>query len=151
MRRTIILLTAIALSISACAGVGTVGNTTTTTNPPGIFGAELHSFNQCDDLLDYYISQALPLIGPYGLPGYGPYGPVFLEEDSARLGAVAPTASQASGSVDYSGTNVQVAGVDEADIVKTDGRRIFALVNGTLQIAIPTSDGVTIAGSLELR
>ena len=29
--------------------------------------------------------------------------------------------------VDYSGTNVQEADVDEADIVKTDGRRIFAM------------------------
>jgi hypothetical protein len=34
--------------------------------------------------------------------------------------------------VDYSGTNVQVAGVDEPDIVKTDGERIFVVAQGEL-------------------
>ena len=36
--------------------------------------------------------------------------------------------------LDYSGTNVQEAGVDEADIVKTDGRRIFAMSAGHLVV-----------------
>lgn len=36
---------------------------------------------------------------------------------------------------DYSRTNTQVAGVDEADIVKTDGKNIYYLTNGTLCIA----------------
>ena len=36
--------------------------------------------------------------------------------------------------VDFSGTNVQEAGVDEADIVKTDGRRIFTLSSGRLVV-----------------
>ncbi|NIA24237.1 MAG: hypothetical protein GWP04_01565 [Gammaproteobacteria bacterium] len=154
MRRFTILLTVLALLMSACAEVGTVGSTTTQPTTPGVFGAALHSFSQCDDLLDYYIEQALPLVGPYGLPGYGPYGPAFLEEDAVR-GApgpiTSPSTTQASSTKDYSGTNVQVAGVDEADIVKTDGNRIFALVNGSLQIALPKSNGVEIAGSLELR
>lgn len=152
MRRIITLLTAIALVTTACAGVGTVGSTstTTTTSPAGIFGAALHTFDHCDDLLDYYITQALPLVGPYGLPGYGPYyGPVFLEEAAVRDQAVPLTTPPAPGK-DYSGTNVQVEGVDEADIVKTDGKRIFALVDGRLQVAIPRQDGVEIAGSLEL-
>ncbi|MCW4011811.1 MAG: beta-propeller domain-containing protein, partial [Candidatus Bathyarchaeota archaeon] len=35
-------------------------------------------------------------------------------EDTASI------ASQAAGSNDYSGTNIQVEGVDEADVVKTD-------------------------------
>jgi len=35
-------------------------------------------------------------------------------------------AGPASGSAAYSGTNNQVAGVDEADIVKTDGRYVYA-------------------------
>lgn len=38
--------------------------------------------------------------------------------------------------VDYSTTNIQVAGVDEADIVKTDGKYIYAIVGGqSLEIA----------------
>ena len=35
---------------------------------------------------------------------------------------------------DYSKTNIQVAGVDEADIVKTDGEYIFAASNNTVSI-----------------
>ncbi|MCL6558987.1 MAG: beta-propeller domain-containing protein [Firmicutes bacterium] len=41
---------------------------------------------------------------------------------SLRDGTAAPAAA---GDADYSGTNVQVEGVDEADIVKTDGRYIY--------------------------
>ncbi len=45
------------------------------------------------------------------------------------------TASGAdNGSDDYSTTNLQVAGVDEADIVKTDGRYIYAIGNNTLYV-----------------
>lgn len=36
-------------------------------------------------------------------------------------------APSSGGSVDYSQTNIQVAGVDEADIVKTDGKYIYAV------------------------
>ena len=34
--------------------------------------------------------------------------------------------------VDFSGTNVQEEGVDEPDIVKTDGNTLFAVANGKL-------------------
>ncbi len=37
----------------------------------------------------------------------------------------APGRSDVSGGIDYSTTNIQVEGVDEADIVKTDGRYIY--------------------------
>jgi uncharacterized secreted protein with C-terminal beta-propeller domain len=40
-----------------------------------------------------------------------------------------------AGSVDYSTTNIQVAGVDEADIVKTDGEFIY-LVSGTKLVIV---------------
>ncbi|MFM8413704.1 MAG: beta-propeller domain-containing protein [Planctomycetota bacterium] len=45
---------------------------------------------------------------------------------------------------DHSGTNNQVAGVEEADIVKTDGRFVYAAVGGELLVidADPTSLGV---------
>ncbi len=39
------------------------------------------------------------------------------------------------GGAEYSMTNVQVAGVDEADIVKTDGRYIYTVAQGNLNIA----------------
>ena len=51
------------------------------------------------------------------------------------------------GSDDYSKTNVQVEGVDEADIIKTDGEYIYALVQSDLYIikAYPTEDSEIIS------
>ncbi len=40
----------------------------------------------------------------------------------------------APGEVEYSATNIQVAGVDEADIVKTDGKYIYSVVENNLTI-----------------
>jgi hypothetical protein len=45
----------------------------------------------------------------------------------------------ASGLQDYSGTNVQVEGVDEADVIKTDGTYIY-MMNGAA-LAIIKADG----------
>jgi len=46
------------------------------------------------------------------------------------------------GSTDYSETNIQVEGVDEPDIVKTDGSYIYVLANSKLYIikAYPSND-----------
>lgn len=45
-------------------------------------------------------------------------------------------------SMDYSPTNIQVSGVDEADIIKTDGKYIYAISNNSLNIieAYPAKD-----------
>lgn len=53
-------------------------------------------------------------------------------EKPAQLTGAADMAGEDGG---YSDTNVQVAGVDEADIVKTDGTYIYYLANGELYIA----------------
>ena len=82
-------------------------------------------------------------------PSYGGWGwrggdMIFAEAEEAAVAtnaaeapkaADAPTATPvpAAGD-DYSGTNVQVRGVDEGDIVKTDGRFIYALSGGNLRI-----------------
>ncbi len=47
----------------------------------------------------------------------------------------APAAKSISGSTDYSQTNVQVQGVDEADIVKTDGKYIYQVNNQKVVVA----------------
>lgn len=69
-------------------------------------------------------------------------------EEAAPQAAPAPAvdmeAGAANGAYDgYSETNVQVAGVDEADVVKTDGEYLYYLTNGTLVIA--TADGADTA------
>ena len=48
-------------------------------------------------------------------------------------------AASGTGGDDYSGTNVQVEGVDEGDIVKTDGSYIYVLHN--LEVIIYRADG----------
>ena len=48
-------------------------------------------------------------------------------------GSVAPVANGADR--DYSETNIQVEGVDEADIIKTDGNYVYAIANNRLIIA----------------
>ncbi|MFA5763423.1 MAG: beta-propeller domain-containing protein [archaeon] len=50
--------------------------------------------------------------------------------DSANTGVSAPTST----GNDFSETNIQVQGVDEADIVKTDGEYIYSLSNSKLVI-----------------
>ncbi|MFA6553076.1 MAG: beta-propeller domain-containing protein [Patescibacteria group bacterium] len=60
--------------------------------------------------------------------------------------ALPNAAPSAEGSSDYSGTNIQVAGVDEADTVKTDGTYIYDISGNTVFIAkaFPVSDAKVV-------
>ncbi len=62
-----------------------------------------------------------------------------------RSASPAPIAGQ-----DYSTTNVQNAGIDEPDIVKTDGKRIFAIANGKIHAVDPSGARPRLLGSLGL-
>jgi len=55
-----------------------------------------------------------------------------MEADSTNLQAPAPVME--SSASDYSGTNVQVEGVDEADIIKTDGEYLYQVKNNEILI-----------------
>ncbi|MCA9374128.1 beta-propeller domain-containing protein [Candidatus Peregrinibacteria bacterium] len=70
-----------------------------------------------------------------GEAGATPAPPATAPTDSA-----ANQSSETKAADDYSSTNVQVAGVDEADIVKNDGKYIYLIKNGTIRIidAYPT-------------
>ena len=63
------------------------------------------------------------------------------------------TVSESSADLDYSDTNVQVEGVDESDIIKTDGKYIYRLSNNYDEIVIYEVDGanVTMAGTIPLN
>ncbi len=62
-------------------------------------------------------------------------------DDSAqRLAADADTPT---------GTNNQESGVDESDLVKTDGRRIVSVVNGVLRVT-ELDDSPAVDGTLDL-
>jgi uncharacterized secreted protein with C-terminal beta-propeller domain len=74
---------------------------------------------------------------------------------SVRRGIPAPEVDQESasggGAGDSSRTNVQEAGVDEPDAVKTDGSTIFALANGRLHAVDARSPAPTLLDVLELE
>ncbi len=55
-----------------------------------------------------------------------------------------------SSTTSYSTTNNQEEGVDEPDIVKTDGSTIFAVAGNTLEAVSVTGGAPTIAGTLNL-
>ncbi|ADJ26800.1 MAG: beta-propeller domain-containing protein [Dehalogenimonas sp.] len=59
----------------------------------------------------------------------------YYAKDGAILAPAAAGAAEATNGVSYSGTNVQVAGVDEADIVKTDGKYIYVVSGSTIYLA----------------
>ncbi|MDX1469177.1 MAG: beta-propeller domain-containing protein [Acidimicrobiia bacterium] len=158
-------MAALAMLFAACDTDSTPGTTlrpesTTTTRPgstlraePWASGAEhlLVRFEHCDPFLDYVIPHALELVGPYGLesPWYGPWWgarsglDMAFEEVSAALAAPA-------GDGGFSGTNVQVAGVDEPDMVKTDGERIVALTEGVLVVIDVTGDEPVVESRLHI-
>ncbi|HEX6928159.1 MAG TPA: beta-propeller domain-containing protein, partial [Gammaproteobacteria bacterium] len=61
-------------------------------------------------------------------------------------------ASSDGGDASRDFTNNQVAGVDEADFIKTDGRRLFVLGNGALhRFDIPAPGEVVAAGSIDIE
>jgi hypothetical protein len=120
-------------------------------------------FDSCRSLLDHLQAEARERVGPYGLDIHG--GGWFFDEvavsdegvaeealsdfDTAGDGdatAAAPTAAgedaatSGGSSGEVTGTNVQELGVDEPDLVKTDGNRVLVVSEGKL-IHFDISDG----------
>ena len=91
----------------------------------------------CDAVLNYYQENALKEVTAWGLGGRGyQFGPLPVFEDRA-IDSITTNASESpssSGESSYSTTNIQVEGVDEADIVKTDGDYIYVLSDQALKI-----------------
>ncbi|MGL5858339.1 MAG: beta-propeller domain-containing protein [Angustibacter sp.] len=117
------------------------------------------AFTGCPDLLGYLKKHARALVGPYGLPSHGPG---IAESASARQasgadavaggqngpgGAAAPGGS---GARSQTGTTVQVAGVDEADIAKRVGGLIYTVTSPTA-VPHPARSGRAEPGSLSAR
>ena len=118
----------------------------------------LMPFDACKDLLGWTARHALERVGPYGLDGYGVYprydetsavrgeGDASFSEDATTTAA----ASAAQEKIDVIGTNLQEIGVDEPDIVKTDGDRIVAVSGSTLFLVSVDGERLDVRGSLDL-
>jgi len=121
-------------------------------SPRGRTTATLRNFASCDELASALRSALTEemRVRLLQLQDYGwRYGGVDGEcsngacgTPSANGGADASAGGRQEG-VDYSGTNNQEAGVDEADFVKTDGYYIYVLNGNRLEIM-----GVPVFGSL---
>ena len=111
------------------------------------FTGQLVAFDSCSALLDALHARARDVVGPYGLSSaVNRYGLLYGQKSaSASLapGTAIPQASAGgstsagapdSGALTHSTTNTQVAGVDEPDIVKTDGRYLVSLDGQLLHI-----------------
>lgn len=143
--------------------------------PPGVealpkrvaFQADLKPARSCADLLTTYRTRAKQVVGPWGWGGNSDY--VELAQGSLLDGAASPrsygdlsqsldTAARRSAAVpetdrvtnSETGTNVQEAGVDEPDTVKTDGKVLATVRDDRLTIYDVTGSSTTTLGSLAL-
>jgi hypothetical protein len=121
----------------------------------------LAAFSSCGDALTKLKRAAKEIVGPYGL-GYeilaaeagnqragGGIVPGPAVPDAARGAAdAAQGAPGAGGAPAYSGTNNHEAGVDEPDLVKTDGRRIVTVSRGVLRVV--DAQRRAVVGTLDL-
>lgn len=140
--------------------VSTAGSTSSSTAADpvvGLFASALVEFDSCDAFIGHVKAQALERVGPYGLGG-GPYpepwiveeADVEIMEESAAAAVSDSVASAPQAGVGYSTTNVQEIGVDEPDIVKTDGNRILVLAYGILHYIDVSSGSPELVGTLDL-
>jgi uncharacterized secreted protein with C-terminal beta-propeller domain len=98
-------------------------------------------FNDCTAVLDWTKAEMLKRVGPYGLETY-PYmyaswrSGVF--EGDMAASTEAPAAEDSSGA-DFepmpgtSTTNTQETNVDEGDIVETDGRYVYSIIDNRVR------------------
>lgn len=112
------------LALAAGLGASVAGASVGVGGPAG---PRLTAFDGCPSFLAYVRTHALPLVGPWGLGG------VVGIATGAPPGVARDTVAGTPGGVpEYSGTNVQEEGVDEPDLVKTDGRTLFVASGDTV-------------------
>ena len=133
-----------------------------TTGGGGRFFRALAPFADCSEFLDHVKAAARERVGPYGLGG----GPMYMIDDvmvgpttapaemaadrSDGASTQAATVPSAGSDATFTGTNVQELGVDEPDIVKTDGDRILVVSENTLTYVDIASGTPTVTDRLVL-
>jgi uncharacterized secreted protein with C-terminal beta-propeller domain len=157
------------LTVLTLAALGAAGCTSSLTSAPSArtgtastvpvaaraaMPAGLDAFRSCRQALAGLRHATSASVTAYGLPddSGGLYqGPQFAmaASDAASAGAAAlPGSASGSATPAYSGTNVAVSGVDEPDLVKTDGHRIVMIEGNVLTVVDAATRKVT--GTLRL-
>jgi inhibitor of cysteine peptidase len=111
----------------------------------GNYTYKLNTFQSYDDLLAFLHKryEAGAAQGRYYSNGYH----VLIEKSAQAPAADAVTLGGEATLPSYSTTNVQVAGVDEPDIVKTDGTYLYVVANQTVYIikAYPVAEATILS------
>ena len=137
--KPIVLLATLAFALLAAGASGAGG-----ADAVAAKGARLQAFGSCGELLGYVKRHTTPLVGPYGLGG----GLV------KAMPVGAPTAARDAGGAttdDFSTTNVQEAGVDEPDIVKSNGFHLFTVRGDRLFVVDVRASRPRLVDSLRLE
>ncbi|MEU4763208.1 beta-propeller domain-containing protein [Actinosynnema sp. NPDC023794] len=97
---------------------------------------ELVAFDTCDTALAELRQAISPHVGVHGVGGHTflakTDGDVAMESQAGtRVGS---TARDAAAVPEHSKTNAHEAGVDEPDLVKTDGKRVVTVADGKLRV-----------------
>ena len=158
-----VALTALLATITVAGGVGALADRSSTTSrlPDDMqLVSALTPFEQCDELHAYMRREANGQLarGEYVGRGYGGGGAEEMMADSAttqRATAAAatgsaPSASSVPSADTFSVTNVQEAGIDEPDIVKSDGRRMFVARAGEVAVLDISRPEATVASRIAL-
>ncbi len=147
-RSTVVAGTLLALTLlagsAALPAVSSAPGAAPRPAPPGPAAPiRLVSFDSCADALAALRTAATAHVGPWG----------FADRETFLVARGAVPKAGLSGRADaatpeHSSTNVQERGVDEPDLVKTDGRRIVTVTRGVLRVVDPATRQVT--GRLDL-
>lgn len=131
-QRVVVPITALALVAAACSG-DSDGDADRADAVP-VYA----QFDDCADVLDWTKAEMLKRVGPYGLESY-PWMYASGMEGGRDMAVSEPAmedGSMASGGkigVDTSVTNTQEIDVDEGDIIETDGRFVYSIVDNRLR------------------
>src|SRR3954464_12351561 len=110
--------------------------------------SRLRAFANCDQLVTY--ARARAAVAP-NLVGVARPVPAGRPSDGAPTAASpTATASQPEAEPDFSTTNVQEKGIDEPDVVKTDGKVIYALSYGGVEALDARAQEPKLLGTLGL-
>ena len=134
---------AAALLATACSSTEP-GTGASRTTPVDLGNIKLVSYSGCDDMLAGLRTATAKSVGPWGIGG-----PMIMYMDARPAArAEAGAAKGVADAPDHSTTNVHEAGVDEPDLVKTDGNRVITVNRGVLRVVDAATRKVT--GTLRL-
>ncbi len=114
---------------------------------------DLSVADDCDDLLQWYVARGLRKVGPWGWDSPMYYalddvaGTEVMGSDAAPEAAQGRATEQSSSAT---GTNVQEVGVDEPDLVKTDGRILVRADNDVVTVYDVTGEAPVLVSRLQL-